>query len=93
MPSFVQLNATPMPRAARTSPGVTNPLTAQAKATVQYCQQSSFKGSFPSSAQGQVTLREFTTSGDAAYVSSGVPDRPEARHHLRLSVGDGKQVV
>ena len=70
MPSFVQLNATPNAQSCQNITWVTNPLTAQAKATVQYCQQSSFKGSFPSSAQGQVTLREFTTSGDAAYVSS-----------------------
>ena len=69
MPSFVQLNATPM-QSCQNITWVTNPLTAQAKATVQYCQQSSFKGSFPSSAQGQVTLREFTTSGDAVYVST-----------------------
>ena len=69
-PAFVQLNATPNAQSCQNITWVTNPLTAQAKATVQYCQQSSFKGSFPSSAQGQVTLREFTTSGDAAYVSS-----------------------
>ena len=70
MPSFVQLNATPNAQSCQNITWVTNPLTAQAKATVQYCQQSSFKGSFPSSAQGQVTLREFTTSGDAVYVST-----------------------
>ena len=50
MPSFVQLNATPNAQSCQNITWVTNPLTAQAKATVQYCQQSSFKGSFPSSA-------------------------------------------
>lgn len=87
MPAFVQLNATPNAQSCQNITWVSNPLTAQAKAVVQYSEKNSFKGTFSSRAQGQVTLREFTTSGDAALCQYRVPDRPEARHHLRLSGG------
>ena len=70
---------------------MSNPLTAQAKAVVQYSEKNSFKGTFSSRAQGQVTLREFTTSGDAAYVSTVSLTGLKSGTTYVYRVGDGSR--
>ena len=91
MPAFVQLNATPNAQSCQNITWVSNPLTAQAKAVVQYSEKNSFKGTFSSRAQGQVTLCEFTTSGDAAYVSTVSLTGLKSGTTYVYRVGDGSR--
>lgn len=91
MPAFVQLNATPNAQSCQNITWVSNPLTAQAKAVVQYSEKNSFKGTFSSRAQGQVTLREFTTSGDAVYVSTVSLTGLKSGTTYVYRVGDGSR--
>ena len=93
MPAFVQLNATPNAQSCQNITWVSNPLTAQAKAVVQYSEKrTASRGTFSSRAQGQVTLRVHHLRR-RGLCQLRVPDRPEARHHLRLSGGRRQQVV